>query len=95
MDPGFYTTRWDVNHVDPHTTMRYDRARVSLDRHATYIDDRRARKAARSLRRVWWETGCLTSTSKPSACSGTGRTHAHDELGGETYTWDGPPLRAP
>lgn len=24
-------------HADPRTTMRYDRARVSLDRHATYI----------------------------------------------------------
>ena len=26
-----------ASHDDPHTTMRYDRARVSLDRHATYI----------------------------------------------------------
>ena len=26
-----------ASHADPHTTMRYDRARVSLDRHATYI----------------------------------------------------------
>jgi integrase/recombinase XerD len=24
-------------HADPRTTMRYDRARTSLDRHATYI----------------------------------------------------------
>jgi integrase/recombinase XerD len=24
-------------HADPRTTMRYDRARASLDRHATYI----------------------------------------------------------
>ncbi|MGH3847951.1 MAG: hypothetical protein ACRDS0_42075 [Pseudonocardiaceae bacterium] len=24
-------------HADPRTTMRYDRARSSLDRHATYI----------------------------------------------------------
>jgi integrase/recombinase XerD len=24
-------------HADPRTTMRYDRARVSLDRHATYV----------------------------------------------------------
>jgi hypothetical protein len=24
-------------HGEPRTTMRYDRARVSLDRHATYI----------------------------------------------------------
>jgi integrase len=26
-----------ASHADPQTTMRYDRARVSLDRHATYI----------------------------------------------------------
>jgi hypothetical protein len=26
-----------VSHADPRTTMRYDRARVSLERHATYI----------------------------------------------------------
>ena len=26
-----------VSHADPRTTMRYDRARGSLDRHATYI----------------------------------------------------------
>jgi integrase/recombinase XerD len=26
-----------ASHADPRTTVRYDRARVSLDRHATYI----------------------------------------------------------
>ncbi|MGH9117839.1 MAG: hypothetical protein ACRD0A_08150, partial [Acidimicrobiales bacterium] len=26
-----------ASHADPRTTMRYDRARVSLDRHATYV----------------------------------------------------------
>jgi hypothetical protein len=26
-----------ASHADPSTTMRYDRARTSLDRHATYI----------------------------------------------------------
>ena len=26
-----------ASHVDPRTTMRYDRASVSLDRYATYI----------------------------------------------------------
>jgi integrase len=26
-----------ASHADPRTTMRYDRAGVSLDRHATYI----------------------------------------------------------
>jgi integrase/recombinase XerD len=27
----------EASHADPRTTMRYDRARASLDRHATYI----------------------------------------------------------
>ena len=26
-----------ASHTDPRTTMRYDRARTSLDRHATYL----------------------------------------------------------
>jgi len=26
-----------ASHADPRTTMRYDRARGSLDRHATYV----------------------------------------------------------
>ena len=26
-----------ASHADPRTTMRYDRNRVSLDRHATYV----------------------------------------------------------
>ena len=26
-----------ASHADPRTTMRYDRARASLDRHATYM----------------------------------------------------------
>jgi integrase/recombinase XerD len=26
-----------ASHADPRTTLRYDRARASLDRHATYI----------------------------------------------------------
>ena len=26
-----------ASHADPRTTMRYDQARTSLDRHATYI----------------------------------------------------------
>ncbi|GAC1317291.1 MAG: hypothetical protein NVSMB12_15010 [Acidimicrobiales bacterium] len=30
------SARKAATHADPHTTMRYDRARVSLDRHATY-----------------------------------------------------------
>jgi site-specific recombinase XerD len=31
------TVQEAASHADPRTTMRYDRARVSLDRHATYI----------------------------------------------------------
>jgi hypothetical protein len=27
----------DIRHADPHTTMRYDRARKNLDRHPNYI----------------------------------------------------------
>ena len=45
---AFITARWmlgvplrDIqeaaSHADPRTTTRYDRARTSLDRHATYI----------------------------------------------------------
>jgi integrase/recombinase XerD len=33
-----------ASHADPRTTMRYDRARVSLDRHATYIDHTHRRR---------------------------------------------------
>jgi len=43
--PGAWTTagtslrelQEGASHADPRTTMRYDRARGSLDRHATYI----------------------------------------------------------
>jgi len=37
--PGYRyaTCRRPASHADPRTTMRYDRARTSLDRHATYI----------------------------------------------------------
>lgn len=31
-----------ASHADPRTTMRYDRGRVSLDRHATYVEARAA-----------------------------------------------------
>ena len=31
------TSKKQPSHADPRTTMRYDRARRSLDRHATYI----------------------------------------------------------
>jgi integrase/recombinase XerD len=34
-------------HADPRTTMRYDRARASLDRHATYMVAAYAAGAAR------------------------------------------------
>jgi site-specific recombinase XerD len=39
LDPGvpLRDVQEAASHADPRTTMRYDRARVSLDRHATYI----------------------------------------------------------
>jgi integrase len=40
-----------ASHADPRTTMRYDRARSSLDRHATYIVATYIAGAARSSRR--------------------------------------------
>jgi hypothetical protein len=30
-------TRIAARHADPRTTMRYDRARTNLDRHANYV----------------------------------------------------------
>ena len=36
-----------ASHADPRTTMRYDRARGSLDRHATYIGAAHVAAAAR------------------------------------------------
>jgi len=36
-----------ASHADPRTTMRYDRARRSLDRHATYIVARFVARASR------------------------------------------------
>jgi hypothetical protein len=42
-----------ASHADPRTTMRYDRARGSLDRHATYIVAAYVAGAARSLARAW------------------------------------------
>ena len=41
-----------ASHADPRTTMRYDRARVSLDRHATYIVSTFIAGASRSPRNV-------------------------------------------
>ena len=37
-----------ASHADPRTTMRYDRARQSLDRHATYIVAALVAEASRS-----------------------------------------------
>ncbi len=39
-----------ASHADPRTTMRYDRARGSLDRHATYIVAAYVAGGARSSR---------------------------------------------
>jgi integrase/recombinase XerD len=36
-----------ASHADPRTTMRYDRARTSFDRHATYIVAAYVAEAAR------------------------------------------------
>jgi integrase/recombinase XerD len=36
-DPELRDVQEAASHADPRTTMRYDRARTSLDRHATYI----------------------------------------------------------
>jgi integrase/recombinase XerD len=38
-----------ASHADPRTTMRYDRARVSLDRHARHLHRRRLPRRRRSL----------------------------------------------
>ena len=43
-----------ASHADPRTTMRYDRARGSLDRHATYIV---AAYIAGAARRTAWSRG--------------------------------------
>ena len=49
-----------ASHADPRTTMRYDRGRQSLDRHATYIvatfvagASRRPTRVRRSVPRAW------------------------------------------
>jgi integrase/recombinase XerD len=42
-----------ASHADPRTTMRYDRARGSLDRHATYIVAAFVAGAAGKLARAW------------------------------------------
>ena len=35
--PNMRDVQEAASHADPRTTMRYDRARTSMDRHATYI----------------------------------------------------------
>ena len=42
-----------ASHADPRTTMRYDRTRTSLDRHATYIVAVFIAGAARPSRSAW------------------------------------------
>jgi hypothetical protein len=41
-----------ASHADPRTTIRYDRAHGSLDRHATYIVAAYIAGAARNLHRI-------------------------------------------
>jgi hypothetical protein len=57
-----------ASHADPRTTMRYDRARTSLDRHATYIVAAYVAGAARVTRR---KDHLLASTGRaddPGSC---------------------------
>jgi Phage integrase family len=68
-----------ASHADPRTTMRDDRARVSLDRHATYTDaadlagarnDHPTRRPSHPSRRSRYpacarRTGALISTEQP------------------------------
>ena len=63
-----------ASHADPRTTMRYDRGRQSLDRHATYIVATFVAGAGRRLTRVrrTRETGAIPTsaceTVAPSGC---------------------------
>ena len=65
-----------ASHADPRTTMRYDRARVSLDRHATYIVEylhRRRRPLTRTVLAQALQSGqsvCVTAARllRPTAC---------------------------
>jgi hypothetical protein len=50
-----------ASHADPRTTMRYDRARVSLDRHATYIVAAFLAGAARTPEPSTWRLGSASS----------------------------------
>jgi Phage integrase family len=50
-----------ASHADPRTTMRYDRARGSLDRHATYIVAAYVAGAARQA------TEC-SGSARPTHC---------------------------
>ena len=51
-----------ASHADPRTTMRYERARGSLDRHATYIVAARSRRFGRSPARE--QSGTAMSSAK-------------------------------
>jgi integrase/recombinase XerD len=59
-----------ASHADPRTTMRYDRARASLDRHATYIVATYIAGAARSVRRLVW----LPTVARPAALRSLAQT---------------------
>jgi integrase/recombinase XerD len=66
-----------ASHADPRTTMRYDRARTSLDRHATYIVATYIAGAARwSSRPDPRQPGCHRRPDCP--CLGTRRKRSPD-----------------
>ena len=61
-----------ASHADPRTTMRYDRARVSLDRHATYIVATFLAGAARSIRPA--RSGRRTAPERAGQFGASGQT---------------------
>src|SRR5258706_3295241 len=77
-----------ASHADPRTTIRYDRARVSLDRHATYIVAAYIAGAARQTHPEDAPPGSVLAARRPGDCSSpvarsrsatTGSDTSHDE----------------
>jgi integrase/recombinase XerD len=62
-----------ASHADPRTTMRYDRARASLDRHATY----HRRRLCRRRRAI--TADCSAANSAWSAQSGQAEALAGEQ----------------
>src|SRR5258706_5726099 len=77
-----------ASHADPRTTIRYDRARVSLDRHATYILAAYIAGPARQPHPEHARPGSVLAARRPGDCSSpvarsrsatTGSDTSHDE----------------